>query len=112
MCNFLGLKRFQCDTCKKQFGFKKDLVNHLRTHSGERPFSCDICHKDFAHDSSLKLHKKTHFKVDDIENGNLENIENAEKVVETALVKVEDLDQTLIADENELGIKVKNEFKD
>ena len=50
--------------------------------------------------------------MDDIENGNLENIENAEKVVETAFVKVEDLDQTLIADENELGIKVKNEFKD
>ena len=50
--------------------------------------------------------------MDDIENGNLENIENAEKVVETALVKVEDLDQTLIADENELGIEVKNEFTD
>ena len=50
--------------------------------------------------------------MDDIENGNLENIENAEKVVETAFVKVEDLDHTLIADENELGIEVKNEFTD
>ena len=107
---FLGLKRFQCDTCKKQFGFKKDLINHLRTHTGERLFACDICGKDFAHDSSLKLHKKTHVNEEDIPSENCRNTNITEEVVETDFVKIEELDQKLTADENDLGIEIKHEL--
>ncbi len=107
---FLGLKRFQCDTCKKQFGFKKDLINHLRTHTGDRPFTCDICGKDFAHDSSLKLHKKTHVREEDIPSENFRNTDITEEVVETDFVKIEEFDQKLTTDENDLGIEIKHEL--
>lgn len=38
-------KRFTCNICKKDFGYKHVLQNHSRTHTGEKPFQCPECEK-------------------------------------------------------------------
>ena len=53
-------KKHQCKFCKKKFEAKRDVDNHERTHTGDKPFSCTICDKAYTAKSSLKEHMKTH----------------------------------------------------
>ena len=36
-------KSLKCTKCGKRFKQRFHLVEHLRSHSGERPFECDVC---------------------------------------------------------------------
>ena len=57
----MGMKpRFSCDApgCEKTFTSKKSLVEHNRTHTGERPYECSICFATFSQLSSMQKHKK------------------------------------------------------
>ena len=51
-------KELQCADCKKWYGSKIMLNNHMRTHTGERPFKCDFCPKNFATNKNMGAHRK------------------------------------------------------
>ena len=55
-----GEKPFECDVCKKRFSVKSSLTVHQRTHNREKPFQCDVCLKRFSVKSSLTVHQRTH----------------------------------------------------
>ncbi|GBN36373.1 Zinc finger protein 467 [Araneus ventricosus] len=55
-----GEKPFPCDKCNTRFSTKYALTTHLRTHTGEKPYSCDQCDKRFSTKSDLNRHSLTH----------------------------------------------------
>ncbi|XP_052125528.1 zinc finger protein 572-like, partial [Frankliniella occidentalis] len=55
-----GEKPYLCDFCKQRFSHKSSLVKHIRTHTGEKPHRCDFCKQRFAQRSSLVEHLRTH----------------------------------------------------
>lgn len=53
-------KIFSCTVCGKQFRLKHNLLNHARTHTGEKPFVCKHkgCGKRFNHSGNLLKHMR------------------------------------------------------
>ena len=51
---------YQCEVCQKSFYTKKNLILHMRTHTGDKPYKCSTCDKSFALKSTLKNHQATH----------------------------------------------------
>ena len=39
---------YKCGICDKLFSGKTNLIQHLRTHAGEKPYKCDTCDKTFS----------------------------------------------------------------
>nr|XP_012416746.1 PREDICTED: zinc finger protein 764-like isoform X4 [Odobenus rosmarus divergens] len=53
-------QRHGCYMCGKSFAWRSTLVEHLYTHTGEKPFRCPDCGKGFSQASSLSKHRAIH----------------------------------------------------
>ncbi|CAH2098584.1 unnamed protein product [Euphydryas editha] len=52
-----------CEICGELFLYKKNLLEHLKVHSGERPYECEICGKKFITSGRRLEHmKRTHME--------------------------------------------------
>lgn len=51
--------------CDKMFSSCTGLKKHMFIHTGEKPHSCVTCHKTFAQKSNLKIHLKFHKSATD-----------------------------------------------
>ncbi|CAN8003151.1 unnamed protein product [Ixodes pacificus] len=59
-----GERPFQCEYCLKTFTQRTNLKTHLRFHTGERPYSCEFCPKTFAQCSNFKAHVHRHTRAE------------------------------------------------
>ncbi|CAG2216707.1 KRAB [Mytilus edulis] len=53
-------KQFECTTCGKSFHLKHHLRHHMTKHMVEKPYKCTICDKRFSNYSMWYCHFKTH----------------------------------------------------
>ncbi|XP_052745927.1 zinc finger protein 585B-like isoform X2 [Bicyclus anynana] len=55
-----GEKPFSCDICGYKCAHKCHLLRHIKTHTGEKAFSCELCNFKCVQKSTLRQHIKTH----------------------------------------------------
>ncbi|XP_063987875.1 zinc finger protein 836-like isoform X1 [Diachasmimorpha longicaudata] len=57
------IKNFPCDICNRMFATKRNVEDHRRIHTGERPYVCNVCGKTFKQKASLFVHNRTHSDI-------------------------------------------------
>ncbi|XP_017775854.1 PREDICTED: zinc finger protein 271-like [Nicrophorus vespilloides] len=55
-----GIKKFACDICGRMFSTRRNVEEHRRIHTNERPYICDLCGKSFKQKASLFVHNRSH----------------------------------------------------
>nr|XP_023014839.1 zinc finger protein 32-like [Leptinotarsa decemlineata] len=55
-----GIKNFPCDLCGRMFATRRNVEEHRRIHTNERPYVCDLCGKSFKQKASLFVHNRSH----------------------------------------------------
>lgn len=55
-----GLKPFNCSICGKNFVGSDTLSKHIKTHTGEKNYACEYCMKSFTLKNQLKIHMRKH----------------------------------------------------
>merc|ERR1712012_725796 len=51
---------FPCPHCDKKFGNRRNLMSHMRRHTGDYKLFCESCGKGFFTQSKLDSHKRKH----------------------------------------------------
>ncbi|XP_061725970.1 zinc finger protein ZFP2-like [Cydia pomonella] len=54
------LQDYTCDTCRKQFAKKLNLINHMKVHNKGKIYSCEVCNSEFKRFKQLVVHKRVH----------------------------------------------------
>ncbi|XP_060524250.1 zinc finger protein 260-like isoform X3 [Cylas formicarius] len=54
------IKNFACDICNRYFATRRNVEEHRRIHTNERPYVCDLCGKSFKQKASLFVHNRSH----------------------------------------------------
>lgn len=54
------IRKHLCDHCGKKFSGPRELREHYRTHTGERPFKCPVCSRAFAKSNAMNVHLRQH----------------------------------------------------
>ncbi|CAG9764982.1 unnamed protein product [Ceutorhynchus assimilis] len=54
------IKNFKCDICDRSFTTKRNVEEHRRIHTNERPYICEMCGKSFKQKASLFVHNRSH----------------------------------------------------
>ncbi|XP_066471711.1 zinc finger and SCAN domain-containing protein 23-like [Tiliqua scincoides] len=49
-----------CPDCGKGFVWRSQVIEHQRTHTGERPYACSYCGKSFSSKSYVIKHERIH----------------------------------------------------
>ncbi|XP_066970608.1 zinc finger and BTB domain-containing protein 49-like isoform X6 [Macrobrachium rosenbergii] len=55
-----SMKMHHCQFCNYTTNFTTNLINHMRTHTGEKPFSCPHCPYRANQRTNLTMHLRTH----------------------------------------------------
>lgn len=53
-----GERPFQCDRCVKRFSLRSRLLEHLRKH--DNPHRCDRCDETFVYAKKFEMHMRSH----------------------------------------------------
>jgi KRAB domain-containing zinc finger protein len=59
-----NIRDYKCDLCPKKFYERSHLVNHRRTHTGERPLACAQCDQTFITNGHLIWHRRRRHPAD------------------------------------------------
>lgn len=51
---------YQCLYCPYTSRFRGNLIQHARTHTGEKPYKCIVCSYAFTQRQALKVHMRRH----------------------------------------------------
>jgi len=58
--------RWKCIYCSKIVGRKSSLIDHIKSHKGEKPHICGYCRKRFTNKSNLNRHMRIHIRKQEI----------------------------------------------
>lgn len=119
---------YECQICHKTFIQNGSLVNHLKIHTNSKEFKCKICEKSFNRAETLQKHIKNHERVSTKERNDCANLmgellkesrltecqestelplqllesEEVEQEIETpVLVKMEEIEESIVVSEQE-----------